>query len=209
MDIKPVLPRILVLGAFRGKVSSSENEIHQKIMDANEAWALAFKCPYIYTLGATKQSIENADIVIANSDYIKKSFIPHLVNLAENRPAHTKWVTLIEGDAEFYLKPQDEINRLFAASDLIICINKFTLSFFQSMTKTKCVFIGVPYPIDEISKFTVPFEKRERKTLICSWLLRRNNDYLVARELGIPYYGYEKRIHRTMKLIIPNLKQYG
>jgi hypothetical protein len=201
-------PRILVLGARKGRFRADSPTQDELMLNAHESWAYAFACDYINILLATPADIAKYDIVIANSEYKNPKFLIQLQKLALSRSANVKWVTLIEGLAGDYLVPQYAIRELFDASDLIICINKYTQSFFSSFTKTRCEYIGVPYPVDVISKFKIPIDQREKKIFICPNLLSRQGDYIVAKEIGLPYYGWEKRVHRTLNQLVFNLRHY-
>ncbi len=195
--IESYTPKVLVLSGYGGRQKFAElpGDFH----NGTKSWAYALGGDYINTLRATPNDLQGYDIIIANSNPGK--YIKHLNMLAESRRGKTKWVTIIEGDATHYLTPNENFKDLLGNSDLINCINIFTLPFFRSMSDTNAEYIGMPYPVDEMSGFATPIENRKKEVMICHKLLLRWNDRLVARKLGMPYYGFEKRFHRGAKHI--------
>jgi hypothetical protein len=197
-------PRVVVLGSRKGRFRADSPGEKELILNAHEAWAYAFGCDYINIFSAKLSDLENYDLAIFNSEYKEEKYLFKLQELINKRPATTKAAILIEGLASYYIKPQFITRELFDSADLIININRHTTSFFAALTKTKVEYIGVPYPVDVISRYRIPIEKRNRRVFICPFLLDRWNDYHVAREIGLPYYGYEKRISRTIKSLLKN-----
>lgn len=204
----PSLLSALILSAPDGRWSASDNNGSWfATMNGVEAWIGAFGGDYIGYKQATKHDIARYDIVIANSNL---SFLPDFVRLAESRPAHVRWVMLIEGGASDYLLLKPEVQRAFAVSDVVNCINHHSLPFFRelvhlsgSSARVEC--IGIPYPVQGVRQFAVPIEtrlqSRPQSIMLCPLLLSRSNDYAVARRLGqeypdLVYYGYERRLSR-------------
>lgn len=200
--------KVLVLGGTKGRWSYKDSLHNEDFMNGIESWVFAFKGDYIGSLEANSNDISQYDIVIANSNYNKKYFT-HLIKLQKARPKHTKWVTLLEGNGSDYFKPNPLLIELFDNSDLINIINKYTLPFFQKLTSTKVEFIGIPYPVDSISKKAIPIEERDKSIFICPWLLSRQSEYLVAKEINLDYFGYEKRITRRFNTIVSNFRTHG
>jgi len=201
-------PRVLMLGSRKGRFRADSHGEKELLLNAHEAWAYAFACDYINIFTAKESDLANYDLVIFNSEYKKPGYLLKLLKLVTSRPASVKAAILIEGLAGFYIRPQPVVRELFDSADLIININKHTDSFFSSLTSTRVEYIGVPYPVDVVARYRVPIEKRTRRTFICPFLLDRWNDYFVARQIGLPYYGYEKRVNRTLKTLWSTLKQY-
>jgi hypothetical protein len=77
------------------------------------------------------------------------------------------------------------------------------------LTKSKVEYIGIPYPVEGVKKFITPIEKRNKRVFLCAQLLRRWNDYLAAKEIGIACYGYETRITRDVKRLLSGFINTG
>jgi hypothetical protein len=191
--------RVVLLSSNRGRWSAKGQ--NHTTENGVEAWVYAFEGDYIGYDEVTPKDIQQYDLVIANTNHIGINYLPKILSLAEARPKSVKWVSLIEGSATDYLKPMPFIRRVLDASDFVNVINRHTLSFFQALTSTPCEYIGIPYPIDTIIKLRVPIEKRLRRAFICPMLPKRWNDYLVAKNLGVEFYGYERRISRKLSTI--------
>jgi hypothetical protein len=212
IDTKPLQstsnPRVLVLSNLKGRWSAAHQPGEVRAtMNGVESWVYAFNGDYCGYKEATTAEIANYDIVIANSNL---SFLPDFIRLAESRPQHTHWVMLIEGDASDYIALHPTIQRAFAVSDVVNCINRFTVPLLRELVRlsgacTKVEYIGIPYPIEGVRQFATLSENRfttvRKSVLLCSPLLSRSNDYAVARMFQqahseITYYGFEKRISR-------------
>lgn len=194
--------RALLMASTRGRWPAKGRQYGTE--NGVEAWVYAFEGNYIGYDEATSKDIAEYDLVIANTNHIGVNYLPKIVSLAETRPASVKWVSLIEGSATDYLKPLPLIRRALDASDFVNVINRYTVSFFQALTSKPCKYIGIPYPVQNVIKLRVPIEKRLRRAFICPMLSKRWNDYFVAKNLGIEYYGYEKRITRKFGTIKEN-----
>jgi len=194
-------PRVVVISSNTGRWSARERLSDYETQNGVEAWVHAFQGDYIGYEIVSKRDIQNYDIVIANTTHIGLNHLPKLISLGESRPASVKWVTLIEGSATDYLKPNKEVVKSLNLSDLVNVINRYTVSFFQAMTHVKCAYIGIPYPVEHIAKMALPVEKRRARALLCTRLARRWSDYFVANAIGIESYGYEQRISRKLKRI--------
>ncbi|MCX6153255.1 MAG: hypothetical protein NT007_03750 [Candidatus Kapabacteria bacterium] len=197
-------PRILVLGGNKDKWSSKSRPEMYAYTTGVESWALACDGDYNFGLNSSLKEINSYDIVIGNTNFGKAT--AHLRKLAESRNSNVKWVSLIEGDATYYLKPRENIRELFDCSDLIITLNKLTDPIFRHLTNSKVEFIGIPYPVESISQKTIPIEKREKKIYINPFLRYRWNDYLVAKNIGFPYFGFDERVSRKPKNYLKMLK---
>jgi hypothetical protein len=179
----------LVSGWKDGRWSAGGKTVDETLGSGVQSWVYAFNGDYIGHRDLTRQDLDRYDVVIMNTN---KPLQP-LVRLAQDRPASVKWVSLIEGSADEYLLPQGSLKALLDASDLVNVINRHSLPLFRSLTKNKVECIGMPYPVDGVKKFVVPVETRTKRVFLCGPLLRRWNDYLVARAIGLPYSGYETR----------------
>jgi hypothetical protein len=187
--------KVLVIGGNKERWSFASEPEKALTSNGVEAWVAAFQCDYVGYNFVKPDEISRYDLIIGNTNEH-----PHLyalqLRLMEARKPNAKWVSLIEGNAEDYLYPQKNLQRLLNAADLVNCINKNSLPLFRALSKTKTEAIGIPYPLDLISAQTVPIAERRKEIFLCPFLLSRWNDYLVARESGLPYYGYEKNLTR-------------
>jgi hypothetical protein len=185
-------PRVLVSGGKDGRWSADGKTVDETLCSGVQSWVYAFNGDYIGHRDITKRDLDRYDIIIMNTN------VPHrpLLRLAQERPPSTKWISLIEGSADEYLRPQGDFKTLLDVSDLVNVINHHSLPMFRSLTKSKVEYIGLPYPVDGVKKFIVPVGTRSRRIFLCGPLLRRWNDYLAASAIGLPYYGYEiRKVH--------------
>jgi hypothetical protein len=201
-------PKVLVLSGESGRWTASDRKRDADVMNGVEAWVFAFDGDYIHSAEATVEDISRYDIVIANLNP-EAEMIANVEKLSAARPKSVKWVTLMEGSGLDYIYPRPQVREIFDNSDLVNCINVHSLELLRRMTKTRVEYIGIPYPVDGIAKLAVPFDKRRREALITPFLLKRWNDFFVARELGIEYYGFEKTIRRTFKNVVTDFFKKG
>lgn len=197
-------PRVLLLGGNTGRWSAKDRLGDASTMNGVEAWVFAFGGDYAEGPAAKISDLEGYDVIIANTNHP----FDNLLHLADNRPSNTKWVTLIEGDAHDYLKPLPFIRDLMASSDLIGCINKYSESFFKKFTTTPARYIGIPYPAEGIRALSTPIEKRRREIFLAPMMLSRWTEYFCAKDLGVPLYGYERRMTRHRRTIVKTLRKY-
>lgn len=198
-------PKVVVLGGNTGSWHAQDRISEASTMNGIEAWVYALNGNYIEGSTARSRDLEQYDIVIANYNF---SATDHLLKLALNRKAGCKLVILIEGDALAYLKPHPYMRDLMNSSDLIVCINKFTESFFKKLTSTKVEYIGIPYPAEGIRALATPIEKRRKDIFLGPMLLSRWLEYFCVKDMGFPLYGYERRLSRKRKTIIKNIRKY-
>ncbi|MBD1210201.1 MAG: hypothetical protein H9535_17340 [Ignavibacteria bacterium] len=206
--MKSQAPSTLVLSAPSGRWKAKEEIASQAAtMNGVEAWVYALGGDYLGYKQATVQDIARYSIVIANTNL---SFLPDFIRLAESRPQHTRWVMLIEGGASDYILLNPNVQHAIAVSDIVNCINRYSLPLFQELARlvgssALVEYIGIPYPVGGIRKYRIPVETRlqsQRKNLmLCPFLLTRSNDYAVAHALkqghsNVSYYGYEQRLSR-------------
>jgi hypothetical protein len=187
-SVKSFEPRVLVSGSRAGRWSAEGRTVDETLCTSVESWVYAFNGDYVGQRAIAKEDVRHHDIVIMN---MNRPLQP-LVSLALDRPSSTKWVSLVEGSADDYLRPQRDLKALLDVSDLVNVINRHSLPVFRSLTRSRVEYVGVPYPVDGVKKFMVPVEARNRRIFVCTPLLTRWNDYLAAREIGLPYYGTEK-----------------
>jgi hypothetical protein len=197
-------PRVLVLGGDKTKWNAKSRPVEQTLLTGVESWVYAFNGNYQPIIHTNLSDLQNYDLIIGNSNLGIE--LPKSIYLSENRPENVIWVTLIEGSASDYLTANSNILKLFANFDLVNCININSISFFQKLTKTKVEYIGMPFPVDLISKFRIPYEKRRKEILICSLALSRINDILAAKEIGLPYICSENVISRKPKNLFRFIK---
>ena len=198
-------PRVLLLGGNRGRWSAKDRIWDAVTMNGIEAWIFAFGGDYIEGAKTRIADIKGYDIIIANYNFSKAK---HFQTLAENRDPSTKWVTLIEGDALDYLKPQPSMREVMDASDLIGSINKHSDSFFKKFSTARAEYIGIPYPAEGIRALATPKKDRRKEIFLAPMMLKRWLEYFAAKDLGIPLYGYEKRLSRTRRTILRTLREH-
>jgi len=196
------------MGALGGRWSAKERKEAGCWETGIYAWAYAFDGDYTQYDLVKDSDIRNYDIIIANTNYTDGKLFARQIHLANQRRADAKWVALVEGCASDYTRPMKLLRELFAASDFVNVINKRTVAFFRTLTATRVEYLGIPYPVENVQAYYKPIQNRIKKALICSRLLNRQNDYLVAKQLGINYYGYERRIPRKLPNIMKLLCEY-
>ena len=198
-------PRMLLLGGNLGRWSAKDRLNDAPTMTGIESWVFACDGDYREGMAIDAKLLDFYDIVIANynhSDTIK------LIRLQKARRKETRWVTLIEEDSVGYLHPQPYMRELLDHSDLVICINRYSESFFKRLTTAQVIYLGLPYPAEGIRAFSTPLSKRRKEIFLTPMLLTRWIEYFCVRDLGIPYYGYEKRLSRTKRTILQNFLKY-
>ena len=202
-------PKVLVISGVREQWKSDDRKKHASIMNGVEAWVYAMNGDYIGENKVTAEDIAQYDIIICNTnDVYSHKRAEKLLRLSESRPPRTYWVSLIEGSASDYLVPSRLVCDLFQSSSLINCINRHSLPFFRALSTTTTEYIGIPYPLDDILRLRVPIEQRLKKIFCCGYLLKRWNDYFVAKNIGISYYGYERGFSRKLRFLIKNWKNH-
>jgi hypothetical protein len=204
----PSALRVAILSAPRQRWHTRDHPESALTVNGVEAWAYAFAGEYIGYDLVTKRDLQDFDLVIANSN---TTYIPRLVELAAVRPAHTRWVTLIEGGASEYLKPMPSIQAVFEVSDVVNCINEPSLELFRALGRgkpAKVEYIGIPYPVEGVRRHAIPPEQRfdgvRKELMICPVLLNRCNDWLLAQAIAeqasgahdIHYYGFQAPLAR-------------
>lgn len=190
--MKSFEPRVAVSGWKSGRWSAAGKTLDESLCTGVQSWVYAFGGDYIGHRDISRRDLDRYDILIANTN---KPFSP-LVQLAQDRPASLKWVSLIEGNAGDYCVPQEHLRALLDASDLVDTINRHSLPLFRRLTTSRVEQIGMPYPVEGVRKLATPIEKRQRRAFLCTQLSRRWNEHLVARELGTGRFGHELRTSR-------------
>jgi len=175
-------------------------------MNGIEAWAFTFWGDYCGYKNAKDSDIANYDIIIANTNFDR---FQEYFRLRDKVSRHARWIALIEGSAGDYIRPNPKIKKALDTADVVNCINKYSLSLLRAITTTRVEYLGIPYPAESIRELSVPIAERRREVLLCQPLTSRWNDYFVARELGLEYYGFEHLLSRKLKLLWNNYKKYG
>jgi len=204
-SLKSYEPRVVVSGGKPGRWSAAGITVDESLCSGVQSWVYAFNGDYIGHQDITANDLGHYDIVIMNTN---RPMLP-LVRLAQDRPASVKWVSLIEGSADDYFAPQNDLRTLMGMSDLVNVINRHSLPLFRALTKSKVEYIGMPYPVEGVKKFITPIEKRNRRVFLCTHLLRRWNDYLAAKEIGMASNGYEISKSRQGRLLLSELLHTG
>lgn len=205
-NLQSYKPKVLLLAGNRGSWQANGKVLEDTLANGVEAWVYTFDGTYNQADKATISEINNYDIVIGNSNGEK--CLANLIKLAEGRSAKVRWITMIEGDAYDYLSPNNNYLRLFDSSDLINCINIHSLEYFRKLTTTKVEYIGIPYPFEKVASYRIRPEKRDKKVFICPHLLERKNDYLVAKQIGMKYTGWEMQTSRALHCFFENMLKY-
>ncbi len=193
--------RTLVIGGNAGRWSAADPDTNQTLSNGVEAWVFALRGDYIGNAVPTSQTIAAYDLIIAN---LNPPSIPGLAALAEQRPDHVRWVSLIEGCGKDYLYPTPELRRVLDASDLVAALNERTLGYLRHLTKARTEWIGLPFPVQEVRTLVTPVEQRRDEILICP---RRQFEpsILVANALGLPistYLGIVSRKPKNLPLFL-------
>jgi hypothetical protein len=204
-SLKSYEPRVVVSGGKPGRWSAAGKTVDESLCSGVQSWVYAFNGDYIGHQDITAHDLGHYDIVIMNTNH---PLLP-LVRLAQDRPTSVKWVNLIEGSADEYFVPQHHLKALMGMSDLVNVINRHSLPLFRTLTKGKVEYIGMPYPVEGVKKFVTPIEKRNKRVFLCAHLLRRWNDYLAAKEIGMACYGYELDKSLEGKLLLSELLNTG
>lgn len=180
-------PRVLVSGWKDGRWAAKGRTVDEALATGVQSWVYAFDGDYVGHRELTRADLESHDVVIVN---MSRPFAP-LVRLAGERPATTRWVSLVEFSAHEYFLPQRDLKALLDSSDLVDVINRHSLPLFRALTRSRVEYIGMPYPVDGVGRLSVPVEARRQRIFLCAHLSRQWNEYLAARAIGLPHYGYE------------------
>jgi hypothetical protein len=203
-------PRVLVVGGNTDKWTAKEREYNKHLINGIETWVYATDGTYCNYSLFDKRLMNEFDIIIYNTNHYQDSALYKRINdIAEKRPSNIRWMTLLEADMTQYIQPFTWIQQLFNLSDLVNTINEFSLPFFQSLTTTKVVYLGVPYPVEAVRAKRTAIVNRNSRALISPFLLQRWNDVMVAKQLNIQYDGVEKQLRRKWVDHIPNLINEG
>ncbi|MFN8359041.1 MAG: hypothetical protein U0264_03915 [Candidatus Kapaibacterium sp.] len=199
-------PRVLVLGGNSTRWSAREMPQMKNTMNGIEAWAFTFWGDYCGYKLARDTDIANYDIIIANTNFDR---FREYLRLRDHVSPTARWIALIEGSASDYTRPNPTMKQVLDSADIVNCINKFSLPLLRAITSARVEYLGIPYPAESIRELSVPVHARKREVLLCQMLTSRWNDYLVARELGLDFYGFEHLLSRKFKLLWNNYKKYG
>lgn len=206
-------PRV---GIFGGSVWRKPRwtAAERSIEDANtangvDALAFAFDAEFIDYPEVQVSDLSRFDIVFGNANRIPRSYLSKQRRLLDNRPSSLVWISIVEGDANEYLEPDTEYRDILDAADIVNVINEHSAPFFRRLTQTPITTIGLPYPIDGVSAYATPYDKRRKEICICPILLRRMNDVLAAKEIGLPYYGFSQVMLRRLNRTFSNWRKFG
>ncbi len=155
--------KTLVIGGNPGRWSASNPDPAHLGSNGVEAFVFALNGDYTGSVPSADEA-SNYDCVIAN---LNREHIDQYCELASKKRSNLKLVALIEGGAEEYLEFNAKLHQVFDLSDLVAVINEKTLPFFAGMTSTPVRTIGIPYPIEMISRLAKPITERVDECLIC------------------------------------------
>jgi len=204
------IPRVLVAGGNPGRWSADERAYESHYVNGVEAWVFALNGTYVPEKELTASMIAEYDLVMLNLNAIKEpQRLVKIRSLVENRPAYVHWMTLLEGDMQWYLKPLPHLKEIFNASTFVNCINAHAEAFIQSLTSAPVHTLGIPYPAEGIRNFSTPFSKRDECVLICPFLRMRQNEYAVAKQLNLPIRGFERRLSLKLSKLFSNYRTFG
>lgn len=203
-------PRVLLIGGNRGRWTWNER-LHDAPYDNGiEAWVHATQGTHVDHASVTLDDVNGHDVVICNTNGLfKPKEALRYIRLAERRRSGVAWVSLLEGDMRDYMVPSTLVHQAFEASDLVISINRHATEALQRLTSTPVRCIGIPYPVEGVMSCATPVAKRMRRVHVCAFLMKRWNDALVARQLGLPVDGYHVRMHRRVSELLTNWKRFG
>jgi SAM-dependent methyltransferase len=209
-SFRHISPRILVVGGNLGTWKAQDRAYEADLLNGIESWVFASNGTYCNELDITPRMIADFDIVIMNLNAIVSSKrLQQVRALAENRPKHVIWMTLLEGDMRSYLKPMPHLRELFDASSFVNCINIHAEHFIQSLTQSPVITLGIPYPVDGVRACAIPWEQRSRTVHICPFLKTRWNEFQVAKQLHLQIIGYERRLSRKFRNLLSYFRDYG
>ncbi len=198
-------PRVLVLGGNPGRWKAVEHRQQGKLINGVEAWVFAFDGEYCCNGLFQPSDFANYDIIIGN---LNASFLAHQRKCLESKPDSVQWVSLVEGSATDYLRPDTIVRDILNMADLVNVINRLSLDFFRALTTTRVEYIGIPHPSEQIRAVATPMEKRRREAFLAAVLSSRQTEMLVAKQLDIPIVGSEPRLSRRLKTLPTMLKRY-
>ena len=202
--------RVLLIGGNRGRWTWNER-LHDAPFDNGiEAWVHATKGTHVDHASVTLDDVNSHDIVICNTDGLfRPREAMRYIRLSEQRRGNVLWVSLLEGDMRDYMRPSQLVRRAFAASDLVDCINRHATDAIQCITSTPVRYIGIPYPVEGVLSCATSIAQRLGRVHLCAFLMKRWNDAIVARQLGLPVDGYHVRMHRRLSDLRSNWKRFG
>lgn len=195
MSSKPRL-RTLVVSLYEERWRYDDKPY--RLTDCTEGWAYALKGEF-YGSKTIPPATELAkyDLIVGNLD---KALISQYARVIERRPAHQKWVSLIEGCGTDFLHPSSDLLYVLNASDLVATINTHTTGYLRSLSKTRTEWVGVPFPIEEIRAFATPVAQRRNEVLICP-RKTYHPSVMVAHGLGLPTTLFLSKVSRQFRNI--------
>lgn len=204
------LSNVLVVGGNPGQWTAEQRSYEAHYVNGVEAWVFALGGRYVHESLVTPRMIAESDLVIMNLNAIKEpQRLAKIRSLAEQRPSKVQWMTLLEGDMQWYLKPLPHLRELFDASTFVNCINVHAEAFIQSLTSSPVYTLGIPYPAEGIRSFATQHNQRDECVLICPFLRMRQNEYAIAKQLNLPIRGFERRLSVKPSTIMSNKRLYG
>ncbi len=188
-------PRALMLNEFPGRWNHASPPPAFKHSSGADAWIVALQGDYWGGRPPVPADLREYDLVVAN---LFPTFIEAYAELAEHRPPHIKWASLIEGPGEWYLDELPGLRRALDASDLVMTINRNTTDFFRSVTRARVENVGIPYPVDFMRSLRTPVEERRKEVLVCP-RSNRVASIEAARRTGLTIRAHAPKVSRTPK----------
>jgi len=159
-----------------------------------EAWVYALRGEYKMWRELRREDFSGYDLIILNMNPAALGHYKRLLDDGAGRRA--KVVGLYEGDLSLLHERWRTWGEVADRCDMVIAINRHGIGLLGELTSTPVRYIGIPYPVDGVRAYHVPVEERRREVFLCAFLLARPLDYLAARPLNIPMYGYEDTFSR-------------
>ena len=176
--------------------------IFEKTMNGVESWVYALKGTYKNGLLLNSSDIHNYDLIILNMNiqYIAK----YTDILKENKTRKSIIVGLFEGCLSDVIPVWKSWSSLANEMDFIISINNLGTKFLQTLTYTQIKYIGIPYPIEGISNYSIGLQEKEESCLLCSIPSLTPIDYLIGKQLGCKMIGFVKSFVSNIKGVSRN-----
>lgn len=192
--------RSLVCGGHPGAWRWSDRADEEGFANGVEAWVYALRGEYRQWGLLRAEDLASYDLIILNTN---PEALPHyrrLLGSTTNRKA--KVAALYEGELALMHHSWKQWKEVADMCDMVIGINAHGIGLLQALTTVPVHYVGIPYPVDGMHKYSIPLEKRRREIFLCAFLLTRSLNYLAARQAGLPMISYERTFPRRLRELI-------